>query len=65
MKRLALLLSLLCFAAAPVALVAITAGTSGAPAVTALRCGRLIDVQTGKVLTGAVVLIQGDRITAV
>jgi imidazolonepropionase-like amidohydrolase len=32
---------------------------------TAVRCGRLIDVETGKVLTGAVVLIRGDRIAAV
>ncbi|HEX3525818.1 MAG TPA: amidohydrolase family protein [Thermoanaerobaculia bacterium] len=63
-KRLALFLSLLCLAASAIAATAAAAGTS-APAVTALRCGRLIDVVTGKVLTGAVVLIQGDRITAV
>src|SRR6185369_17135539 len=59
-QRLALALFFLCLAAGP-------AGPhrGGAPAVTAVRCGRLIDVETGKVLTGAVVLIQGDRIIAV
>jgi imidazolonepropionase-like amidohydrolase len=59
-KRPALVLSLLCLAA-----VATGAKGGGAPAITAVRCGRLIDVETGRVLTGAVVLIQGDRITAV
>jgi len=65
-QRLALALSFLCLATGAAG-AAGPAGPhgGGAPAVTAVRCGRLIDVETGKVLTGAVVLIQGDRIIAV
>ena len=36
-----------------------------APRTTAIRCGRLVDVLTGRVSTGAVVLVQGERISAV
>ena len=36
-----------------------------APRVQAVRAGRLFDSNTGQMLTGQVVLLQGDRITAV
>src|SRR5436309_15862390 len=32
---------------------------------TAVRCGRLIDVETGQVVQNAVILIAGDRVAAV
>jgi imidazolonepropionase-like amidohydrolase len=36
-----------------------------APQVGAVRCGRLLDVRTGRVLRNAVILIRGDRIAAI
>ena len=36
-----------------------------APAVTAIRAGRLVDVLGGKVLTNQIILVSGDKITAV
>jgi imidazolonepropionase-like amidohydrolase len=70
-KNLALLVSVLCLFATGAFLAAAPARPHTSPSprasgkITAVRCGRLIDVETGKVLTGAVVLVQGERITAV
>jgi len=50
---------LVCFAAG-----AILAATPDTPAV-ALRCGRLLDVQSGNLIENAVILSAGGRITAV
>ena len=50
---------LVCFAAG-----AILAATPDTPAV-ALRCGRLLDVQSGNLIPNAVILSAGGRITAV
>ncbi|MFN0124405.1 MAG: amidohydrolase family protein [Blastocatellia bacterium] len=38
---------------------------NAASKITAIKCGRLIDVRTGAVTSNAVILIQGERITAV
>jgi imidazolonepropionase-like amidohydrolase len=38
---------------------------SPAPAVKVLRCGRMLDVRTGKVLTNQVIVVTGNRITAI
>jgi imidazolonepropionase-like amidohydrolase len=38
---------------------------SAAPPVKVLRCGRMLDVRSGKVLTNQVIVVTGNRITAV
>jgi imidazolonepropionase-like amidohydrolase len=50
--------------AASTAPAALAAPAPGAPAVTAVRCGRLIDVKAGRAVAGAVILIENGRITA-
>src|SRR5258705_10549918 len=35
------------------------------PKLSALRCGRLLDVRTGTLKTGAIVIVRGDRIEKV
>ena len=60
---------LLCLAAAGLAtgpaLGAETARPAPPPKISALRCGRLLDVRTGALKEGALVIVQGDRIDRV
>ena len=48
-----------------VGLVLVPAASGGAATPVAVRCGRLIDGRTDDVRSGAVVLVEGERITAV
>jgi len=52
---------------APIALLSLLAGAARAqePAIVAIRAGRLVDVDQGEVRRDQVILIRGDRITAV
>jgi imidazolonepropionase-like amidohydrolase len=43
----------------------VSAQSTSHPSIIALRCGKLIDVKNGKVIEGAIVLIDGDRIKSV
>ena len=60
---------LLCIAAAGLAtgpvLCAETTRQAPPPKISALRCGRLLDVRTGSLKEGALVIVQGDRIDKV
>jgi imidazolonepropionase-like amidohydrolase len=61
------LLSLLCITLLPAIALGQQAPTAAAPAVavTAIRAGRLIDVEAGRTLTNQVILISGGKITGV
>lgn len=47
------------------ALACCTAALAAEPTISAIRAGRLIDVTNGKVVTGQVILVRGERIEAI
>lgn len=62
MKRAVICLTVLCIACWPLTT---TLARQSAAKTIAIKCGRLIDVRSGAVITQAVIVIEGERITAV
>lgn len=65
MKKLLLALGLAVSLASSAQTPAAQTPAAPAPATTAIRAGRLVDVVAGKLLTNQIILVSGDKITAV